>query len=206
MTTYAWPDGRIYTPRSMEWGRLDNDRATTSSLNGYTQTLSVPGMRWQVIMNFGEQYQAERRKLAAFLFKLDGMAHRVQLYDMGIGKRDGNPAGTIALSSVQVASSMAQFATSVSLKGCGAGKTLLAEDKIGIGGQVFMNTDDTTADGSGNMTVTVRPMARAAASTNDAVTTSKAIALFVLADPLSVPRDAGGICPPFSVRFVEVFA
>lgn len=206
MTTYAWPDGRDYTPQSMEWGRLDNDRATVSALNGYTQTLSVPGMRWQVVMHFGEQYQTARRKLSAFLFKLDGMAHRVQLYDMGIGKRDGNPAGTIALSGVQVQTSAAQFATTMTLKTGGVGKTLLAEDKFSVNGQLLINTDDGTFDGSNNLVVTFRPMLRAAAATNDAVTTSKAYALFVLADPLSVPRDPGGICPPFSVRFAEVFA
>jgi hypothetical protein len=207
MTTYAWPSGSAYQPSGMEWGRLDNDRSTTSGLSGYTQTLSVPGARWQVVMTFPARAQSDRDKLEAFLLKLDGMAHRVSLWDFGAGARTGHPSGTINRTGVTMSSTAAQFATSIVLAGCGANTTLLANSKLSVNGQLLVNVDDGTANGSGVMTLTnTRPMLRAQATAGAAITLIKPTALFVLADPLSMPRSGGGLmAPEFSVRFFEVF-
>ena len=206
MTTYAWPTGSYARPASMEWGRLDNDRGTVSPLSGYTTTLSVPGMRWRVLMNFPAQLQTERDKLEAFLLKLDGMGHRTQLWDFGQGARTGNPSGTINRTGVTMSSTAAQFATTLVLAGCGASTTMLANSKLSVNSQVLVVTDDATANGSGVMTVTVRPMLRAQATAGASVTLVKPTALFLMPEPLSLPRTFGNMAPEFSVLFVETFA
>lgn len=206
MTTYAWPTGPQYVPQSMTWGIAHNQRASTSPLSGYTQTSSVPSPRWLVSMTFSEQPWAWRRLLEAFLLKLSGMEHRVQLYDMGPSGSFGLPSGTINTSGVTLSSSAAQFATSLALTGCGASKTLLAGDKLSVGGQILANIDDTTASGGGTMTITVRPPLRAAASSGASVTLSKPVALFVLADPKLEFGRRGPTTDQLTVEFVEVFA
>lgn len=206
MTTYAYPTSRACAPADMEWGRLDNDRADSSPLNGYGTTLSVPGMRWTATLSYNEQRQSDRDELEAFLLKLDGVAHRVSLWDMGQGSRAGLPGGTINTTGVTTSGSTAQFATSIVLTGCGASTTLKGNSKFAIGGQLFVAADDAAANGSGVMTVVNRPMTRAAISGGAAVTLIKPTALFFMPEPLVLPRSRGGVCPAFSVRFVEIFA
>lgn len=206
MTTYAWPSGTAYIPQQMLWGQAHNQRASTSPLSGYTQTSAVPSPRWMVSLTWPAQPWAERRLLEAFLSQLSGMEHRVQLYDMGPAYA-GTPGGTINTAGVTLSASAAQFATSLALQGCGASKTLLANDKVGVGGQLLVNIADTTADGAGAMTITVRHPLRAAASSGASVTLTKPTALFVLAEPkLEFGRGPGQIADPLTVQFIEVFA
>lgn len=207
MATYSWPTGTAYQPTRMEWGRLDNDRFTTSPLSGYSQTLSVPGSRHEVVLTFPPQKQSDRDKLEAFLWKLNGVEHRVSLWDMGQGARTGQPAGTINRTGVTVSSTAAQFATTMVLTGCGASTTMLANDRFSVNGQLLINVDDATANGSGVMTLTnFRPMLRAQATAGAAITLIKPTALFFLPEPVRLPRVESYMAPELTVRFLETFA
>jgi hypothetical protein len=206
MTTYAWPAGEAFRPQRMEWGQIHNQRVSTSPLSGYTQTLSVPGMRWMVRMDFPVQTPAVRAQLEAFLTKLSGMEHRVQLWDFGHGARTGVPAGTINRTGVTVSGTAAQFATTMNLTGAGGTNTLLAGDKFSVNGQLLTVVDDATA-AAGNITgLNFRPMLRAAAVGGSAVTLIKPTALFVLnTTQLSFGRSPA-VTEPLSCEFIEVFA
>jgi hypothetical protein len=207
MTTYAWPAGEAFRPQRMEWGQIHNQRVSTSPLSGYTQTLSVPGMRHLVRMDFPVQTPVVRAQLEAFLTQLSGMEHRVQLWDFGHGARTGVPIGTINRTGVTVSGTAAQFATSLNLTGCGASTTLFGGDKFSVNGQLLtaVNSGTNTADGSGLMAgVHFRPMLRAAAVGGSAVTLIKA--LFVLnTTQLSFGRSPA-VTEPLSCEFIEVFA
>jgi len=207
MSTYSWPTGRAFKPASITWGQRRLERASVSSLNGSMQSLELPGSRWSVVLDFPAQVVADRRQLEAYILRLNGRQHRIQMARPGITA----PAGSINTSGV-TASAAVQFASALTLNGCGANKTLLAGDMVGVttsaGQQLIEVPADATANGSGVMSIECRPMLRAAVASGAAVTLLQPTALFVLADPANLdwPREAGGICPGVTIELVEVFA
>lgn len=86
--------------------------------------------------------------------------------------------------------------------------TLLASDWLGLAtGQLVRVVADAQASDAGAMTVEVRHMLRAAASSGSAVVLDKPTALYVRTEAgLSLPRQPGSAQPPLSVEFVEAFA
>lgn len=122
MTTYTWPDGvTALTPEAMRWRQLHNNRASVSPLSGYTQTGSLPGMRWGVSLDFPAQPVSQRRALEGHLTRLSGMEHRVSLFDFA--RR--TPRGNAQLSLVTLGAAPAQFATSLTLAGLRAAPNVL---------------------------------------------------------------------------------
>jgi hypothetical protein len=101
---------------------------------------------------------------------------------------------------------VAQFATTCTLNGCGAGATLKAGDYIGVAGELKMVVADATANGSGVATgVTFEPPARAAWSSAAPVTTNKPTALFMLTDAHARWATRPGLYSDFQLDLVEVF-
>lgn len=205
MTTYAWPNTRDMLPRNAEWRVVDNtQRSNDSPLSGTSQTVSMPGARWGWSLDFGDHVDARREALEAYLLRLSGREHRVQLWDL---KRP-RPRGTCNLSGVTLAASAGQWAQVLQLAGCGAGRTLLAGDWVGLpGGQVVRVVQSATADGAGAMTVEVRHMLRTAVSAGGAITLDRPSALYIRTEAnLAAPRVPGRIQPGMSVDFIEVFS
>lgn len=135
MTTYNWPVGNLaLTPQALRWKQIHNNRATVSPLSGYTQTTSVPGMRWGVVMDFPAQTVRERRELEGWLTRLSGMEHRAAIYDIA----RQSPRGAAQLAGVTLGAAPAQFATSINLAGLVAAPNLIANSSFEI---------DTNADG-----------------------------------------------------------
>jgi hypothetical protein len=203
MSTFSPPSS--WSAAHLELCQVNNNRIFTSPLNGWRQTATLPGARWGWNITFPEQAVAVRRTIEAILSKLNGMEHRLALYDLARPV----PSGTCNLAGV-TASAAAQFATVLVLAGCGAGKTLLAGDWLSVvttaGSQLLMVTDDVTADGSGNITCNTRPSLRASVTGGASVTLDHPTGLFVLAKPeITYPREAAGKCPQFGVSLVEVF-
>ena len=115
MTTYAWPNTRQFVPQLAELRVVDNlQRLHESPLSGYTQTQSMPGARWGWGYTFPDQESADRQAMEAYLLRLSGREHRVQLWD----HKRPRPRGSIALSGVTLGAAAAQFATSLVLAGC----------------------------------------------------------------------------------------
>jgi hypothetical protein len=189
-------------------GFVQNQRISKSSLNGATQTTTLPGARLRLLSTFPLQSYDARASLEGFLARLSGMEHRMSFYDLARPV----PRGTCNLSGVTVSSLAAQFATSIVLTGCGASKTLLAGDWFKVttstGAQVLQVVADATANGSGVMTVEFRAMLRGSVAAASAVTLDKPTALYVMIEDagLMVPRAPGGLCPQFDAQFIEVFS
>lgn len=207
MSTYTWPtSGKAFYLEGITISQRHNHRMSTSPLNGAIQTISLPGMRWGASLDFPKQTYAERAELEGWLSRLSGMEHRLALWDISRPV----PRGNCNVSGV-TASAASQFATSLTLNGCGASTTLKSGDWFKVptatGAQLLQAAADATANGSGVATVEVRAMLRGAVSGGAAVTLDKPTALYILAQPeFGVPRGGAGICPPFSLELIEVFA
>lgn len=209
MSTYTWPSGRTYAPLSFDMWLSGSDLTTRSVLGGGQQTTAVPGAWWNVAMTFPPASDADRHALIGLLRKLNGREHRMALWDMrkfGVSDAHGYPAGTIATSGVTAGGSAAQFASTLTLAGCGAGATLKPGDMWSVGGQLVENPALATANGSGVMTVLVPQRLRAAVASGAAVTLVQPTALFVLKDPVHSLRDATRYASSITVEFEEVFA
>lgn len=208
MATYTWPSsGKAFAPERIVWTPRHSRRSAVSVLNGATQTLSLPGTRWSVTLDFPAQSYAERAQLEGWLIRLNGQEHRVALWDLARPA----PRGTCNLTGVLV-SVKPQFAQQIAIWGCGPSRTLLAGDWLRVptasGDQLVQVAADATADSSGVISsLEIRPALRGATTNGSPVVVQQASALFVLAEPdLAVPRGGAGICPPFSVELIEVFA
>lgn len=204
MSTYAWPSGRAFVPQTASLRVFANGRDNESPENGTSQTVTRPGSKWGWSVVMKAMSVADRDDFEGFLIGLSGREHRVTAHDW---KRP-QPRGTCSLSGVTLGASAAQFATSVQLAGCGAGKTLLRGDWIGFStGQLCRVVADATADGAGAMTVDFRHSLRAALSSGTAVTLDRPTALYILSEAtLEFPRRPGRTQEPFGFDLVEVFA
>lgn len=202
MTTYTLPATQAFKPVSMTMGLRANRATNTSPLNGATQTITLLGARWTATLMYGEQSRAERGALKGLLAKLVSGEDLLALPDLARPR----PLGTCNTTGV-TASAAAQFARSLVLNGCGASKTLQADDKISLGGQLLVVTDDAVANGSGVMTVSVRPELRAAVAGGAAVTLVAPTALFEIPAGAWVSQaDPYDRCAPITIDLVERFA
>jgi hypothetical protein len=113
MTTYSWPTTGVhpYLPSSMAWKQRHNTRGSTSSLNGASQTTSLPGMRWGVTLDFPQHRYSERAELEGFLSQLSGMEHRLSLWDLS------RPNPSALGGSPLISGAVAQFASSINIAG-----------------------------------------------------------------------------------------
>ena len=122
MTTYTWPTSRHFVPATHELRVVDNTQRTVeSSLSGYVQTNAMPGARWGWGMDFTAHTQAQRAEVEAYLLRLSGRQHRVQMWDL----RNPRPRGSIGLTGVTLGATAAQFATSLTLAGCRGANAVL---------------------------------------------------------------------------------
>lgn len=204
MTTYTWPTSAKLIPQAATLRIINNNRSNASAESGVTQTLSRPGGRWGWALDFGAMRSSDRAEIEGFVARLNGLEHRVSLYDW---KRQ-HPRGTCNTSGVTLSSTASALATSVVLKDCGAGTTLLAGDWIKFANaQLCMVVEDATANGSGVMTAQIRHALRSSVSSGSAVTLVQPTALYVLTEStLSLPRLPGPVEPGFSLEFIEVFS
>lgn len=205
MTVYTWPETRPFRPGNATLRQRHNQqRVSESPLNGTTQGLSMPGSRWGWDFDFPANRNADRPAIEAFLTKLDGIEHRVRLYDFWRPR----PRGTCNLAGVTIGSPAAQFARTVQLAGCGAGGTLLEGDWLGLpSGQLVMVVEPAQANPAGVMTVAVRFSLRSALPSGGAVTLDRPTALFIRTEAdLGMPRNPGFSQAGFSLSFTETFS
>lgn len=203
MTTFAFPSLSVVEPNAMTWGQRANTLVHVSPLSGQVQTVELPGARWLLSVNFAALQAADRALMEAFLARLRGQANRFTAHDFSKPVPRGTYRGTLTTSG-----SIAAGATAVTITGGGAAQTLLAGDKLSIGGELKIWTQNATANGSGVITGSVEPPFRAAISSGAAVAWDRPTALFMLAEPEwriePRPGRIGMIATAFDA--IEVFA
>jgi hypothetical protein len=216
MSDFNWPSDtdNAFLPARMEVTQRHNQRASVSPLSGYTQTLSVPGMRWGFILELGFWHAFDRQRVEAFISDLNGMENRVGFYDIQrpqpLNNMLGN-ASALTLTSV-TASAAAQFATAITLNGVGNTKQMKAGDWFSvvtaIGVQLCMNMADGTSNAGGALNLTrFKPGLRAAVSGGAAVVLDKPRAMCVnISNQVNLPRLEGFKAGTLALEFVERFA
>ena len=200
MSDIAWPTGRAFEYAAYSFGLRANDAMWESALNGSVQTASLPGSRWAVTMQFANQTPAERGQLEGLLMRARRQ-HRIVMHRLDRPR----PRGTVALTGVTLSVAAAQFASQVTLAGCGANATLLAGDMIGIGGQLCMVASNSTASGAGVAVVQLTHELRAAAGAGAGVTLDRPTARFMQTSNQIDSSWEGTHHPGITVELREVF-
>ena len=211
MTTYAWPFKKPFVPEQMNWGAESRSLSSESILSGSIQTSGTPGKRWKVSMNLppaSYKVRSSRMEIEGFLDRLNGKEHRVSLWHMGrkgIGGY-GYPVGNINQSGVTVGANAAQFASTLTLAGCGANAVLAAGDFFSVGGHLIMNPATVQANGAGVMVLPVITRLRAAQSAGQPVTLARPTATFVMDSNSWTSGYAIGANQTMGIDLSEVFA
>lgn len=196
MTTYTWPNTRVFTAASAEWRLAPNVFSLPSQFSGHTQTVELPGARWMVRITFTPHNNADRAAVEAFLAKVRGKANRIALWH----PKRPVPLGTMRGSPV-LAATEPRGETSLAITTT-AGATLKAGDMIKVGDTLVMVTDDATADGAGAITVSVTPGLKAQVTAGAAVSWDRPTATFILDEAPWVPHTAV-YSPSFSISLTE---
>lgn len=210
MTTYAWPFKKIFLPEQMNWGAESRTLATESLLSGSVQTSGTPGKRWKVGLNLpasSYNVRTNRMEVEGFLDRLNGKEHRVTLWHMGrkgIGGY-GYPSGTINQTGVTVGAAAAQFASTLTLTGCGANTLFMGGDFFSVGGQLIMNPDTVQASAGGVLVLPQITRLRAAQSIGQPVVLVRPTATFVLDSNVWTSGYGLGANQTLGVDFTEVF-
>jgi hypothetical protein len=210
MTTYAWPFKPGFVPEQMNWGAENRTLSTESILSGAIQTTGVPGKRWKVGMNIPATSYKDRlvrMALEGFLDRLGGKEHRVTLWHMGrkgVGGY-GYPMGTINQTGVTVNVDASQFASSLTLAGCGANTLLMPGDLFSVGDQLIMNPAVAQASAGGIMVLPVITRLRAALSAGAPVLLVRPTATFVLDSNSWTSGYSVGANQGLGLDFTEVF-
>ena len=202
MTTIAFP---VLTakPTQYAFGQNNNSALNTSPMSGSTQTIEMPGARWTLAIGYINVISPDRGRLSAFLAAMRGMANRVALYDIVHSIPAGTMRGTITTVGVTAAGAISVALTAGSGQ---AGTTLLMGDKLNIGGELKMVVADATADGSGNVTVTIEPPMRNQVAGGASVVWNQPTALFMLTSPKWKEDVALGDWTSYTIDLVESFS
>lgn len=200
MMVFPWPSGREFHPVSFTWGVRDNSRSFVSELSGSIQTMSLPGTRWAVLMEFSHHAPHDRALLEGFFSRIR-QQHRIEMHRLDRPR----PIGTINLSGVTLASTAAQFASVINLAGCGPLATMQAGSMLGLGGQLLMVAQNATANGAGQMTVQLTHMLRAQHGAGATVVLSRPTARWALkTGDIDFARHKT-VATPLAIELVEAF-
>lgn len=202
MTILAFPSLGRSGPSAWTWRKLSNTQTFESPLTRSVQTLELPGARWGFTAGWDNLQAADSALLRAFLSRLRGTAGRFSMPNHD----QLNPRGTAG--GAPLVNGASQTGTSLVTDGWTAGATLLAGDYIGYGAnsELRMVVANATADGTGNMTITLDEPIRVSPADNAALTTAAPVAIFrITDDEVQWPRLVGRISS-FQIQAVETFA
>lgn len=165
-------------PSSCLFSLIANTQAFQSPLNRSTQTLELPGARWQSTFSWQNLTDADSRIIKAWLLKLVGMAGRFYLYDFTHSTPTGTAAGSPVVSGAD------QTGRSIVTSGWTANQSslLLPGDYVGIGGELKCITATAASNGSGVATLAFEPPLRAAPANSSAIVKSAPTCIMRLAD------------------------
>lgn len=174
MAVITYPTLTKTAPARMRWSLVSNTQVSVSPLNGSIQTQELPGARWKLQMDYPPLDEADAALMRAFLAKMRGQANRVDLGPFDRQTPRGTAGGT------PLVNGASQTGVSLVTDGWSAGATMLTGDFFAVAQQLFVVVADATADGSGNMTLTIEPPIRTSFADNAAVTKASPKARFML--------------------------
>lgn len=208
MASVNWPSALV--PASVEIGLRANTQVHVSDLSGYVQTVELPGARWTISLSMAPlERDGEASVLEAFIAKLRGQAVRAVMPVFSRSTPLGSWGGTPAVNNNVGSPDLSQTGTALEVSGFTAFTTYRAGTyfNLGSGGQLFIVTEDGTADSAGRATLAIQPPIRSAPAHGTLlVTSSPVVPLMILTDPHPRWRVKPGDMNDFALDFVEVFA
>lgn len=178
MTDVVTMSDQLYRLAQMRFNvQFLNTVASGSAFNPYAKVVGPSSAFWTADLTFIQMESDDLLELRRFIMKLQGGKVLARLYDKS--REDLTGSGGVT-STVNVATSAAAGATSVSLKNLIASQTvsLAGMDMIGIGENLYPVIDPVGSDVSGNATVNLGIPLRQGVATDDAVNLSKPTGLF----------------------------
>lgn len=198
MTTYTYPSGLV--PQAMEIRYKAVNKVFRSPLNGHTQVITRPGSYLCFDLVYNILTEAQRAELEGFIAKLDGQLHWLKMPYYGHVNR-GMAFGTPVVNGAN------QTGASIITSGwTGSQLQLYRGDKVSIGGELKILTDDVTSV-AGAATLPIRPAQRIAPSNGSAIVCNDPTGTFMLASPensvgsMATPKIRMGRCS-FSIEEV----
>ena len=151
MTTYAYPT-LSRPPNEMGLDFTSNTNIFQSPLSGAIQTVDRGGERLVASLSYRNLQTADRALLIAFLMKLNGQQHRVNLPLHAIDNQ-GLFGGT------PLVAGASQTGTSLDIDGCSNTITgwMKAGDAFSFNGELKIATADADTNGSGETTLAFYP-------------------------------------------------
>jgi len=196
MSTIAFPAiSRL--PRELQFGIVWNTQVFSSPLTQSVSTVEIPGARWKAQFRLADFEEADATLVQVMLMQLRGRVNRLALYNLARPLPRGTIAGT------PLVNGASQTGTSLAIDGCTVGTTLKKGDFFSVNGELKMATADSTVNGSGQMTLTFEPPLRAAPDDNDAITTTRPTALFMLESDEQMWSTKPGVRTDFTISLIE---
>lgn len=200
MSILSWPTLTRAAPRVLDWSLQPNTQSFQSPLSGAVQTVELPGARWKASFLMENLTEADSAAMQAFLVKLRGRAGRFSLYNFARDKPRGTQGGA------PLVKGAGQSGTTLIIDGCTVGATLLAGDYLEVNGELKMVVASATANGSGEMTLTIEPPLRVSPADNAAVTLTQPKAIFMLASDETKWNTQPGKFSSFPVDCIEAWS
>ena len=200
MTTYAYPT-LSRQPQSMTVEVISNTEVFQSPITGAMQTVDRSGERLMITVRYNNLQSADRNELQAFLMKLNGHQHRVNLPFFGMDNQ-GTFGGT------PLVFGASQTGTTLNIDGCSNNITdwMKAGDVFSVNGEMKIATLDADSDGSGLATLTFSPRLRSAPPDNDPIETTAPTGVFMLASNRNSWTRMPKQFSDFQIAFVEDIA
>jgi hypothetical protein len=171
----------ILSPGEVAWKLRGRTQTQTSPLDGTTQTLALPGSRWEASLFWPAMTRDDSRALEAFLAQMRGMQGRF-FYGPTHAPRRATGGGTPVINGAN------QSGATLSIRGFTAssqafrvGDWLSYTDTTGRT-RLHQVTADVNANGSGVASVPIAPPIRRAGADGAAVNVSAPVGVFMLAD------------------------
>lgn len=202
MAIITMTDAMAAQVAGMNWGQRRFDVTSRSPFGA--QALEIGAPLWLADFSVIPVYEAGAGLWKTTLLKLQGQVNQFEMWDL----RRPVPLGTMR-GSMTLGSAAASGATALVISGGvgQAGKTLLEGDMLQLGSgetqQVVMVMDPATADGSGDIAVTIQPPLRNAFSLGETVVWERPKALFRRLESESSWEYAPLVTRGFALSFIE---
>jgi len=202
MATLDWPSTRAFQPASITWGARTPKSTWRAFFTGQRQQVSHAADRLRATLELPPCLPADAGRREAYLLALARTGDWVRLRHYA---REA-PAGTLRGSPL-VNANAAAGATSIVLKNCATGATLIGGDMLGIGGNLLTVAYAGAVEaGGGLMTVPLLLPLRVAVATDNAVTWDKPTGTFQFEpDAVDMEYTAPRVQRGVSLQFTEVF-
>jgi hypothetical protein len=180
-----------------------NTQRFESPITKTVQRVLLGGSRWNATYTLPAMKTDLGSKWQAFFLQCAGSVNAFAGFDPD-NRTPRGPAGGTPL-----VAGGSQTGNTLAIDGCTSNALFLkAGDYFSVNGELKMQTVDTNADGSGNVTLTFMPALRSSPADNTPIITDRPSCTMVLSDDMQAAFDRNhlGIFQPKTFTAIEVFS